>query len=576
MNVLQDFKSGFQSHHNGNVISVGNYSEAIEKTALQLIAQNSIERLYNRDVSLWSDDEPGKREASNRLNWLKVISPDSDVVKQSKALLEQCKQDGYSHTLLIGMGGSSLAPEVYQEIQRNLNPENAKKGLSLSIIDSIDPNQVAAAVNRAPIEKTLFIVSSKSGTTAEGDAIFAFLWRKCELECEGNPGDHFVAITDPGTVLAENGQKRHFRKVFSADPQVGGRFSALIAFGIVPAVLCGIDVATMLKDAKKIALSCANTNLSQNPGAVLAIFLSAGYAEGANKVTIVSDPPVASLGSWLEQLIAESSGKQSKGIVPVDGEPLISDPAKYSRDRLFIYLQSGGKNEVEINRIAAAGFPVLSLEIQKAESLGAFFYMWEAAIALTCSMIRVNAFDQPDVQSAKDATNKNLDYFHNNGKLPEINPVTQNGKFKIYSNRINIDTSKNDFKIYNVIKTSTNLSDFVAINAFLERNKSTAVQLQKIQKIILEASGVPVSCGFGPRYLHSTGQLHKGGKDEGIFIILSVDEVEDIEIPTWNMTFKTLHMAQTIGDFEALKSRDRRVLWVRCRDYSELECLFGI
>ena len=573
MDPLSDMQSAIKDYLHGEVISFGNIGNKIVESVEFITKGNLIWRIRAKDETLWAVDDAGKREVSKRLNWLDVTKGNDQLIEDSRKLLHECLQEGFTHALLVGMGGSSLAPEVYQNILREYDKTQTQKALSLSILDTTDPDQILSVVSRAQAKNTLFIISSKSGTTAEVDSIFSFLWEKCQTEIPTNPGGHFIAITDPGTVLEKIGKEKRFRKIFTADPNVGGRFSALIAFGLVPAILCGFEPFELLRDAQAQADYCFNSDLSQNPAASLAAFITGAYSAGLNKLTLIGDSSTTSLGSWLEQLIAESSGKDGKGILPVNGEPFLDDVANYSIDRIFVYLRHSGENAEKVQAIAASGFPVLVMEIKKPKNLGGFFYVWEFAVALTCALIGINAFNQPDVQSAKDATNRNLQYFRTNKTLPELQPSCEIGDFRIYSHRLNIENIKSSIELEEIFSGAITNSAYIALNAFIERNQENESLLQNLRRKLLNRTGTPITCGFGPRYLHSTGQLHKGGKDDGIFLILSVDEGTALAIPNWDMSFKILHTAQTIGDYEALKDNNRRVLWVRCRSKKSMIAL---
>ena len=325
-----------------------------------------------------------------------------EYIPELNNLVKAVQSDGLNRVLLLGMGGSSLAPEVLSQTFGTLEV-NGKPTLKLTILDSTDPGQVKEAEIAHPVSETLYIVASKSGTTSEVHAYLDYFWEKAVAALGEKAGEHFIAVTDPGSKLIEIAKERGFRGVFLSDPEIGGRYSALTAFGLVPASLMGIEVSHLLKQAEKMAAQCQpSVPAGRNPGLVLGAILGEAALQGKDKVTLLADPELNAFGSWLEQLIAESSGKQGKGIVPVDIEPLVA-PASYSNDRLFVYLSQSNKLSEQVNAIGNAGHPVITLPIPDAYSLGAEFFRWEYAISVACSILQVNAFDQPDVQDNKTA-----------------------------------------------------------------------------------------------------------------------------------------------------------------------------
>jgi transaldolase/glucose-6-phosphate isomerase len=423
------------------------------------------------------------------------------------------------------------------------------KDYQLSILDSTDPAQVLAAAIDYPPAQTLYIVASKSGGTAEVMAAFEYFW-----ELSGQDGSRFIAITDPGTSLEKLAVEHGFRRVFNADPSVGGRYSALTHFGLVPAALIGVDLAQLLDRAAQMRQACGGMDrgrsvVCRNPGIVLGAILGQSALGGRDKLTILADLPLESFGSWMEQLIAESTGKQDMGIVPIDLEPL-GEPAIYGNDRLFVYLRQTGEHDLAASGLRAAGFPVLEFPMPDAYSLGSEFFRWELATAVACHILGVNAFDQPDVQDAKDRTKAKIAEFQDRGNLPEKDLVA-------------LEDAGAALK---ALLAAAKQGDYIAINAYLPRNDEMLQALTALRSHLRDQTQCATTLGFGPRFQHSTGQLHKGGPDSGLFIQIVADPGEDVKIPAQGMSFGTLERAQALGDYEALSARGRGALRLHLPD----------
>ncbi|MGC1378386.1 MAG: bifunctional transaldolase/phosoglucose isomerase [Anaerolineales bacterium] len=513
-----------------------------------------VQRMNAIDPTLWTDDPAGQKEIKIRLGWLGLPETSRAAVPEINDFAAQIRAAGLTHTLLIGMGGSSLAPEVLSLVFADVCPA----ARNFAILDSTDPAQVLAAAEAFPVEKTVFIVSSKSGGTSEVTANFNYFWAKAEKAFGKKAGEHFVAITDPGTGLEKLARERGFGKIFNADPMVGGRYSALTHFGLVPAALMGIDIEKLLARAADMAQECAVFG-DRNPGLVLGAVMGQAALSGRDKLTIIADPALASVGSWLEQLIAESTGKLGKGVVPVDLEPL--DVASvYGKDRLFVYLRKDGAFDAALADLQKSGQPLLVFNVADPYDLGAELYRWEVATAVACAVLNVNPFDQPDVQDAKDRTKAKIAEYRKEGKLPEGFPVTlENAKATLTE-----------------FLAKAEPGDYVAINAYLPRNPVIAEGLTALRTIIRARTGCATTVGFGPRFLHSTGQLHKGGADNGLFLQITADAVADVDIPTENMTYGVLERAQSLGDFEALIARQRRALRIHLPNPAALRQLVDI
>lgn len=526
----------------------------------QLELVSTVQRLYQKDATLWSNNPGDREEIQNRLGWLYAPQESQALLPDLIGFFTECKTNGFTNALLLGMGGSSLAPEVMAKIYTSSGtPQDS--GLALRVLDSTDPAEVRAAARKAPLGKTIFIVSSKSGTTSEVNALLDFFWNRAQSRLGSKAAQHFVAITEPGTPLEALARQRNFVKVYLADPSVGGRYSALTAFGLLPATLIGLNLIRFLERAQAMAMQCApNMPYGRNPGLVLGAILGQAVLQGINKLTVLADPELNAFGAWLEQLIAESSGKQGKGIIPVDLEPL-AKPSSYSNDRLFIYLSHSKKLQTVATKIRKSGHPVLEFNLRDEYDLSVEFYRWEQATAIACSILGINAFDQPNVQDAKKRTVDQITQFHKTGKLQEGESIWKSRDAEIFGTQFaGIDKTKSLPDLLLSFLQQAQSGDYIAINAFLPRNQRNFSKLQMLRAWLQQKTGITTTLGFGPRYLHSTGQLHKGGPNNGLFILITTERSHDIEIPGQGITFGMLKRAQAVGDLEALLERGRRAI----------------
>jgi transaldolase/glucose-6-phosphate isomerase len=536
--------------------ALGSLAVPVKRRVADLIAQAAPARLWSHDPTLWTADPAGQEEIRQRLGWLDLPHNSQMAVKEINNFVENVCADGFRHVLLLGMGGSSLAPEVLSLIQSALPGKAGEEGLTFSILDSTDPAQVLETASRFPPAETLYIISSKSGGTAEVNAMFNYFWAQA-----GENGSHFIAITDPGTSLEALANRRGFRATFLADPTLGGRYSALSHFGLVPAALMRLDVESLLQRGEWMMRQCAaDVSGASNPGLVLGAILGQAALNGRDKLTYLADKAVAPLGAWLEQLIDESSGKQGRGIIVVDGEPL-ANPESYGDDRLFVYLRHEGSLDAIVEELQQAGHPVLLFEISDVSDLGAEFYRWEAATAFACSLLGINAFDQPDVQDSKTRTVNKINAYLQTGKLEEGEAIWEEQGVRAFSNNLSAGSGlKQSMHAILEAASSGPGRNYVAINAYLPRNAANTITLTDLRLGIREKSGCATTVGFGPRFLHSTGQLHKGGPDSGLFLQITAEPLADVDIPGQKMTFGTLERCQALGDYEALAARDRRIL----------------
>jgi len=534
---------------------LGHLGKSVSMRVSQLQSDNFSIRFHSKDATLWTNDPKAQEEVRIRMGWLMSPSSSQAIIPGLNLFVSEVQKSGYTHALLLGMGGSSLAPEVMSLIY-----EDTLSGLKLTTLDSTDPAQVLRAARQNPPPSTLFIVSSKSGGTAEVNAMFEYFWDRAHRSVGDKAGEHFIAITDPGTSLEKMAYERKFRKIFLADSNVGGRYSALTAFGLVPAALMGIDVEELLKYASWMASECSpDQPIERTPGFVLGAVLGEAFNHQRDKLTLIADPELAPFGAWLEQLVAESSGKQGKGIVPIDGEPPAS-LKKYGADRLFVYLRRNGKCDRKVNLLRKAGQPVLTQSIQDNSAIAAEIYKWEVAIATACAVIGVNPFDQPDVQDSKNRTLAKISYYKTHHLFNESKPVYEEDGIYLYSNK-SVD-GKILIDFIGEFLASGKPGDYVAINAYLQRNNKSEATLKDLRTWIRTKTRLATTVGFGPRFLHSTGQLHKGGANNGLFLVITADPVRDVEIPHEGLSFGTLQHGQALGDLEALEARDRRLMHI--------------
>ena len=542
----------------------GGLRDAILKNYKEFDSGSVMRRIFSKDPTVWTFDTQDFAEIRNRLGWLDAFKNTQNEIENYAALRNELKKDGISKILLLGMGGSSLAPEVMAKVFAD------ETDIKLEILDSTDPLQAAEARRSHDPASTLFIVSSKSGGTAEVKAFLDYFYDQAVQSLgKEKAGQHFVAITDPGTGLENTAKDLGFREIFLSDPSVGGRFSVLTAFGIVPAILMGLDKDQIKLKVDDIMKSCsASLASSRNEGAALGEFIGSAALEGKDKLTILTDPELESFGSWLEQLIAESSGKEGKGIIPIDVEPVLED-IRYADDRCFVYINLNDSRKEEVQNILAKWQPLYEIHLDSLYDLFSEFYRWEIAVAVACSLLGVNAFNQPNVQDSKTRTVAKVADFHENGKLEELPVVWEDENVRIWAPE-NLGDLKDCASYSDVI--SRLIADcipgenYIAINAYLPRNPEMTDWLQKLRANILHSTNCATTLGFGPRFQHSTGQLHKGGTNNGYFIQIVADYDQDIVIPNEDLTFKVLERAQALGDFESLIANDRNVIRIEFKN----------
>ncbi len=488
--------------------------------------EDVVRRIWRKDATLWAPE--GTPEIADRLGWLTISDAMLDQVADLEGFAEECRTAGLEYAVLLGMGGSSLGPEVL----RRSFPDAS--GLTLHVLDSTDPGAILDAERSIDLDKTMFVVSSKSGGTIETLSQMRYFYERC-----GRNGSHFCAVTDPGSSLVEEAKQRGFRRVFEADPNIGGRYSVLSHFGLVPAALAGIDIGALLKGAQVAEQNCQSPAPESNSGLWLGVAVGALALQGRDKAGFVVDDPVASFGLWVEQLIAESTGKEGKGVLPVAGEP-VGAPEEYGDDRLFVHLanEDAGDEELAagVEALARAGQSVLKLSHRGAEDLGRVFFFAEFAVAVAGWVLGINPFNQPNVQEAKDNTNKVLEA----GDLPELDPG---------------DLSQ--------LLDGAAPPHYVAIMGYVEPSEEFDAAVTELRVKLREQTKCTTTFGYGPRFLHSTGQFHKGGPPTGLFLQLIHDGDEDVDIPDAGYSFRHLKNAQAVGDLQTLRDHGLPAVQVR-------------
>ncbi|MBN2118676.1 MAG: bifunctional transaldolase/phosoglucose isomerase [Anaerolineales bacterium] len=535
------------------VSALGPLAASVSKRISQLETDSVPARLWGHDPTLWTADPEGQAEVRKRMGWLdspeKARARLQEYRSFAQEILEKAKID---RVLVLGMGGSSLTAEVFASL---LDGEKIDTPICLGILDSTDPEEVAKAGEQYPADKSLYIVASKSGGTAETIAGFNYFWKKSRKD-----GSHFIATTDSGSSLEALAKKRNFRKVFCADPSVGGRYSALTDFGMVPAALLSMDLNRLLDRADWMKSQCGeHVPAARNPGLALGAVIAEAALKGRDKLTILSDPSLSAFAFWIEQIVAESSGKDGKGILPVPLEPL-GNVKEYGKDRLFVYLRQTGVFDERLKTLREAGHPVVELRLPGVYDVVAEMYRWEIATAIACSILGVNAFDQPDVETSKKITKQKIADYQKRGKLKEGKPAWKKDGVKVFASAsVSGATLKT---ILNGFLKKAKPGGYVAINAYLPRNSEMIEALQAMRAAIRLRTGNAVTAGFGPRFQHSTGQFHKGGPKNALFIQITADPEADLDIPTEGLSFGTLIRAQALGDYEALVEAGRKVLRV--------------
>jgi transaldolase/glucose-6-phosphate isomerase len=540
---------------------------AVEAALGRARGQDWVGRIWRRDASLWTQDEHTAALIAERLGWLDAPVTFTQDIEELMAFARGVVEEGFDAALVCGMGGSSLAPEV---LARSF--PLGEQGIPVRVLDSTSPDAVRAATEASDPLRTLYLIASKSGTTTETLAFLAHFW---EIEQHlhravpaGAPARHFVAISDPGPSIEAIPHHDLLREAFLNPPDVGGRYSALTYVGMVPAALLGLDLYALLGGATAMAERCRATSLD-NPGLTLGVALGTLAAGGRDKLTFVVEPRYASFGAWAEQLIAESTGKRGVGIVPIDGEPLAA-PAAYGDDRIFVRISTGADSEWQrqteraLDAIAAAGQPVIDLVLGDGGGLGAEFFRWEFATAVAGAVLAINPFDEPNVAESKENTRRVLETYRHSGALPPVEVVAAEAPLSVVGDaplRLTTEHASVSAVLRAHLKRVP-LRGYIGLHAYIAPTPGREQLLRAIATRLRDQTGRPVTLGFGPRFLHSTGQLHKGGPPTGCFIQLVSDHPQDLAIPGRNESFGLLIDAQAAGDFTALESHDLPVVRV--------------
>jgi transaldolase / glucose-6-phosphate isomerase len=545
--------------------ALGKYQGAFESALKSLDKQKAVSRMWKKDPTVWKDGPEHEKIIGNALGWLKVAETMQPHVAELLAFAEEIRKAEFEYAVVLGMGGSSLCPEV---LARTFGKKDGYP--QLYVLDSTVPTAIRHLEQKIDVGKTLFIVSSKSGDTAEPQIFQRYFHDRVKRVKGDMAGENFVAITDPGTQLTKDAAHYRFRRVFLNMPDIGGRYSALSYFGMVPFAVMGGDVKTLLEHTLQAQHACVGpVGINENPGARLGAMLGSLAQAGRNKLTFVTPAPLDSLGLWIEQLIAESTGKEGKGIVPVAGEPLGS-PDDYGDDRIFafIHTQSSktGDIDAKLAALEAAGHPVLRHALHDPLDLGEEFFLWEFATAITGALLGIDAFDQPNVQESKDNTKRLLGEYVQNGSLAQQKLIIAEESMRVFGDEATRDLLRRGGSSMQEILTE-HLSrikpgDYFAVTQYIEELNNYEGLLQQVRIAVRDEKKVATTSGYAPRFLHSTGQLHKGGPDTGVFLQITSEDITDIEIPAEKFTFGVLKQAQALGDFESLSARSRRAIRV--------------
>ncbi|MEK6336662.1 MAG: bifunctional transaldolase/phosoglucose isomerase [Acidobacteriota bacterium] len=536
-------------------------SHSIEATLDNWAADQKVKKLWSGDSSLWTGGEEAKW-----LGWLTIVAEQKKTATRFVKFAEEVQSEGFADALLLGMGGSSLCPEVMRKSFGKIPgfPE-------FHVLDSTDPAQVKSFENKIDLGKTLFFVSSKSGTTLEPNIFKQYFFaRASQVVGESDAGSRFIAITDPGSKLRQEAERDQFRKIFLGAPSIGGRYSALSDFGLAPAAAMGINIAAFLDRTTAMARACGpDAAPHDNPGVMLGAVLGVAHNTGRDKVTIVSSAGISDLGAWLEQLLAESTGKNGKGLIPCDRESL-GTPETYGNDRLFVYLKLGSDSahDASIQELERAGHPIVRIVVREVYDLGQEFFRWEIATAVAGSIIGINPFDQPDVEASKIATRKLTDEYERTNSLPDETPIWEDEGIKLFADETNsaaLNQAAGERSLIGYLRAHLQrltTNDYFALLAYVEMNETHERILQTIREEVRAAKRVATCLGFGPRFLHSTGQAYKGGPDSGVFLQITCEDANDLPVPGQKYTFGIVKAAQARGDFEVLAERGRRALRV--------------
>jgi transaldolase / glucose-6-phosphate isomerase len=545
------------------------FQTAVDAQLAAWQTDNKTSRLWSKDAAVWTDSDEAKW-----LGWLEVVGVELADLQKYRDFAEDVKS--FDDIVLLGMGGSSLGPEVFAITFGAKN---------FHVLDSTVPAQIKTLESKLDLSKTLFIVASKSGSTLEPNCFKQYFYeRVAETVGRENAGKHFVAITDPNSKMQQVAERDNFRKIFFGNPEIGGRFSVLSVFGMIPAAAMQIDVEDFLNRASEMVLACKSNVSSENPAVILGAILGVGHKLGRDKLTIFTSDDISDVGAWLEQLIAESTGKNDVSIIPVDREMIQDD---YGDDRVFIYLKTKDAPEnFVIEELEADGQPVVRIELTDTMNLGQEFFRWEFATAVAGASMEINPFNQPDVESAKIEAKELTNAYEETGNLPSETPFFEEGGIKLFSDERNVaelDEIIEKKSLVNYLDAHFSRieeDDYFALLGYIEMNAENENLLQELRHSILSNYNVATCLGFGPRFLHSTGQGYKGGANNGVFLQITSDDAVDFAVPEQKFTFGIVKAAQARGDFQVLLDRKRRALRVHIsenvqKDLDDLISLIG-
>ena len=538
-------------------------SEVVKATLDDWETAGKVRKLWARDPSLWTNSGEDKW-----LGWLDIVAEQERNVRRFTNFAAEVKDAKFSHVLLLGMGGSSLCPEVMRESFGKIPgfPE-------LHVLDSTDPARIKSIENSIDLANTLFIVSSKSGTTLEPNIFKQYFFERArQVVGDAEVGNRFIAITDPGSKLRQAAETDRFRKIFLGVPSIGGRYSALSDFGLAPAAAIGVDIVKFLDRTSRMILACGpDAGALDNPAVILGAILGVAHNQRRDKITIIASPGIYDLGAWLEQLLAESTGKNGHGLIPVDRESL-AKPETYGEDRVFVYLRlesaPDSRQDEKIADLERAGQPVVTVSVADVYDLGQEFFRWEIATAVAGSIIGINPFDQPDVEASKIATRKLTEEYERSGSLPAEAPMFEAEGVKLFADdryAEALNAAIGNHSLISYLKAHLDRlqpGDYFALLAYIEMNDANERKLQWARQMVRDTRRVATCLGFGPRFLHSTGQAYKGGPNTGVFLQITCDDATDLPVPGQKYTFGIVKAAQARGDFEVLAERGRHALRV--------------
>ncbi|MBV9393035.1 MAG: bifunctional transaldolase/phosoglucose isomerase [Methylobacteriaceae bacterium] len=540
--------------------------QQFQATLDSLEADRAVSRLWAKDATFWTNHDEVKW-----LGWLDIADRELANLAEYESFASEVRREGFADVVLLGMGGSSLGPEVLGEIIGS-----AQGAPRLHILDSTDPAQIRALESAIDIEKTLFIVSSKSGSTLEPNIFKDYFFARVQQSFGDRAGGRFVAVTDPGSAMEKAARNQNFRRIFFGDPAIGGRYSVLSAFGLTPAAAIGVDLKRFLDLAQQMARACGpDVEAAENPGVLLGAAFGVAARGGRDKVTIIPSPKLADFGAWAEQLIAESTGKNGKALIPVDAEPL-GTPEVYGRDRIFVHLTLTGDRDLaqdaSIEALENAGHPVVRIEVKTPDDLAQEFFRWEIATAIAGALIGIDPFDQPDVEASKVKTRELTDAYEKSGTLPPEKPVFAANGIEIYTDEKNAEALRSGGAaddLFSWVKAHLDRAgagDYVALLAYIQRDAAHIATLRELRTAIRDARHVATCVGFGPRFLHSTGQAYKGGPNTGVFLQITTAHPDALAIPGYRADFGIVEAAQARGDMGVLVERNRRVMRIHFAD----------